>query len=721
MKLTLRFLLLIGALLCALGASTVAGLRALETLDVALQGVVDVDMERMLAVTHVRRLFRSQVVLERDYILTSSESERHEMDAKVESLAADLEEQLARYRKVAPPEDRAALDDIAGVKQRWLALNAEVRRAAVTGSARALELAKQHGKDPVSWEKVISGLITLNEHRLAEQVAHTHQAYADARRMLLSVSLVTGVLAAGLGWLVFLGIRSNVREVVALNTNLEELVRQRTLALAARERSLKLVLDSTGDALLSVDRAGRLSPECSRAAQTWFGLPQAGGRVADYLLPDNPALRAQFDLGFEQLTEDVLPWEVTVDQLPKRVRHRDLLLELDYKQVLENGEFSGVVIVARDVTARVGFERADRDAREQQALIAKLLEDKAGFAQFVKDSDALVTRLAASADRTIMQRDLHTLKGNVAMYGLGSLAQLCHEVEDRMAETEGLASAEDTGEIAALWQSKLAGIEEFLTRIGSSTLEVPATEHVHLLESLLQRRDYEEILTMVELWAWTRISERLARLRAQTEYVASRLGKSVHVTIDDGDVRLPGEYLEEFWPTLIHVVRNAVDHGLEDPELRRSLGKSPEGHLQLTATQDKDHLQITIADDGPGIDRAALLESARRKGLDVADDASLADLVFADGVSSRTAVTEMSGRGVGLPAVLRACQAAGGTAEVTSINGRGTTVTFRFRRPVIKRSKIAAALERRWTLAPVSSGVLEIRDGERPRAATRGS
>jgi two-component system chemotaxis sensor kinase CheA len=211
-------------------------------------------------------------------------------------------------------------------------------------------------------------------------------------------------------------------------------------------------------------------------------------------------------------------------------------------------------------------------------------------------------------------------------------------------------------------------------------------------------------------------------LRAQAEYVARRLDKNVQVTIDHGDVRLPSDYLEEFWPTLIHAVRNAVDHGLEAPEVRIPQGKSPDGRITLSAAQDEDHVQIAIADDGPGVDRAALLESARRKGLEVAEDASLADLVFADGVSSRASVTEMSGRGVGLPAVLRACQAAGGKVEISSVAGRGTTFTFRFRRPVIKRSKIAAALERHWTLGPASSGVLELREAERaaPRARSNG-
>ena len=112
MKLTLRFVVLVLALLAAAGASAVAGWRALERSDRALQRVADIDMERLLAITHTRRLFRSMVVLERDVILAQSEAERAALASKLVALSKDLDQQLDKYERKLPGEDRQALADI---------------------------------------------------------------------------------------------------------------------------------------------------------------------------------------------------------------------------------------------------------------------------------------------------------------------------------------------------------------------------------------------------------------------------------------------------------------------------------------------------------------------------------------------------------------------------------------------------------------------------------
>src|SRR5262245_15849077 len=105
MRLTWRFVVLIAALLGAVAATTVAGLSAMERLDGALNRVVDSDTPRLLAITHVRRLFRSMVVLERDFILASDSKERTALDRKAGTLTVELNEQLDRYAKLAPADD----------------------------------------------------------------------------------------------------------------------------------------------------------------------------------------------------------------------------------------------------------------------------------------------------------------------------------------------------------------------------------------------------------------------------------------------------------------------------------------------------------------------------------------------------------------------------------------------------------------------------------------
>jgi two-component system chemotaxis sensor kinase CheA len=266
-----------------------------------------------------------------------------------------------------------------------------------------------------------------------------------------------------------------------------------------------------------------------------------------------------------------------------------------------------------------------------------------------------------------------------------------------------LPNAVEVADLSALWRMRLQSIENFLSELGDERLEVDRLDHQRLLESLLSRQDYAEIIGMVELWSWPRTSERLSRFRAHAEHLADRLGKTVRVEIEHGELRAPNDYLERFWPTLIHVVRNAVDHGAEASEARVARGKAPETEIVLLTRQTEDRFVIEVRDDGPGIDRAALLRSAHNKGFALAAGTSLQDLVFMDGISSREEVSETSGRGVGLGAVRQACAAEGGSVEVLSEPGRGTTFRFTFRQPVIKIGALVERLQRRWSFRPTIS------------------
>ncbi len=280
MKLSLRFVLLVLALLVGVAASATSGWRALTSLDLALDGVVKGDMGRLLAITHTRRLFRSLVVLERDYLLSTSAEERTSMDRKFVSTSNELSQQIDGYATLMPPEDKAAVQQTREVSDRWLALDARVREAARKGDRESLALSALHAKDPVSWEGVIGALVKSNEARLQAQVKATHATYLSARRTLLGVSAGAALFAAGFGYVIFMGIRRTVGEVVLLNTNLEGILKVRTEALAARERSehasresdqrFRAILDSAPDAVLMVDEAGNVVLTNS-TAQELFG------------------------------------------------------------------------------------------------------------------------------------------------------------------------------------------------------------------------------------------------------------------------------------------------------------------------------------------------------------------------------------------------------------------------------------------------------------------
>ncbi|MEP6823361.1 MAG: chemotaxis protein CheA, partial [Ramlibacter sp.] len=174
------------------------------------------------------------------------------------------------------------------------------------------------------------------------------------------------------------------------------------------------------------------------------------------------------------------------------------------------------------------------------------------------------------------------------------------------------------------------------------------------------------------------ISNVFSRLTRQVRELSARLGKQVELKFAGGATELDRGLVEKISDPLMHLIRNAIDHGLETPREREAAGKPAAGTLRLRASQRGGKVFIEVSDDGRGLDRARILAQAARRGTTVAPaatDAQVWPLIFEAGLSTAQQVTDLSGRGVGMDVVRRNIQALGGTVELFSTPGWGTTVT----------------------------------------------
>jgi two-component system, chemotaxis family, sensor kinase CheA len=161
--------------------------------------------------------------------------------------------------------------------------------------------------------------------------------------------------------------------------------------------------------------------------------------------------------------------------------------------------------------------------------------------------------------------------------------------------------------------------------------------------------------------------------------LAASQGKQARLLLEGEDVEVDTSVIEHVRDPLTHMIRNAVDHGIERPELRRQRAKDPCGTIALRARHESGTIVLEISDDGAGLDRARILDRARRRGLDTTrlDAGEVQRLVFEPGFSTAEAVTELSGRGVGLDVVQRNIHALRGSVGIRSRAGEGTTITVR--------------------------------------------
>lgn len=170
--------------------------------------------------------------------------------------------------------------------------------------------------------------------------------------------------------------------------------------------------------------------------------------------------------------------------------------------------------------------------------------------------------------------------------------------------------------------------------------------------------------------------QKMARL---VRDASTQLGKRIRLVLEGEETELDRTVVEEIGDPLVHMIRNAIDHGIEGPDARRAAGKEPEGTVTLRAYHRGGHVVIEIADDGRGLDPARIRARAVERGLITADavleDRAVFDLIFAPGFSTAETITDLSGRGVGMDVARRNIERIRGTIRIDSHPGLGTTFT----------------------------------------------
>lgn len=368
------------------------------------------------------------------------------------------------------------------------------------------------------------------------------------------------------------------------------------------------------------------------------------------------------------------------------------------------------------------------------------VDDPVALADFLDEARELVAKMHAdlpalsagidSAARLRVLRGFHTLKGSAGFLGLDAIVHLCHAAEDLAGNMVTSARLDATKATLAALDAVLDAAADAHAPAAaggpSGIADSQAGDPAPAMESApvllrVEARQIAQLAGLVEslraacgnvqralagekatpddpLAALMRATDALAdavrELRVQSagqlfapllrsgQRLADRLGKQVRIETHGDAVELDRTLANGLAEPLVHLMRNALDHGIEAPEQRQAAGKPAPGVIRIEASRADGQVIVKFSDDGAGIDPAAVRTKAAARGLLSADaTASLADaealaLVFRPGLSMRDTVTELSGRGMGLDIVKHAVEAAGGSVEVSSTAGHGSTFTL---------------------------------------------
>ena len=526
-------------------------------------------------------------------------------------------------------------------------------------------------------------------------------SFENIRLTVIRFAVVLMLLAALFIIMLLRTWRSNTQLSIATDA-IEQANRDLETTVDERTSSLKNILDNAEEGFLTFGESYLIDPNYSRGCSEIFGKDIKGLSAPDVLFPAMHEIIADFKLGFNLYFQGKSKAQIIFDLTEKKTTIKGRTINIQYKETSGNR----ILCILNDITLELEVAEKNRIETENQQRILRAIHNKHFFAQFLESADTLFENLEVYAeqqeishdDKTNLMRTVHTFKGDAGFFGFIETQEISHESETLISDSLNLDSVISCKEI--LIQIRKAYYKELKSitdTMGENWIEesngilIPRNEFQKIRLYIKKKSpDDKKLITYIDSFRKISLNELFSRLPFSAASTAEKLGKKIKpMTITGGTLKIvPDRYLP-LAESCIHIVKNMVDHGIEFPYERESIQKQPEGSVELFITVDKSSMILEFRDDGRGLNPRAIERTAKEKGI-IAQDRSLQNselfaLLFEDGFSTRKETTLTSGRGVGLSAVREVVRNLGGSIELRSKLGKGTTIVIEI--PLTGRTK----------------------------------
>jgi signal transduction histidine kinase len=478
----------------------------------------------------------------------------------------------------------------------------------------------------------------------------------------------------------------------AANAKLKEYVGHIEEVVDMKTRNIKSIFATIRAGIFTVGSDMMIEKEYSPFLITMLGKPidETTNPVA-YLFSDSDLRRdvqsAVHSTLIGAIGEPLFAWEVNMDQLPReftiKKSDKTFVLTCEFSPIARNELVEKVLVVVRDITEMRALEMESQERKRELELLAQLSHVDANRFRMLIHSvrqwvtlserllDAETTEAKARAIQTIFIH-IHTLKGNSRSLGLLHLAEISHDAEHYLTEVRGQLELWNPLKIREILRHIQDVIDEcefvFINRLGRSTTAAIqiATANVQKSLAALSNAQWEavnriapvkELIDLLSKSFWRDAGEFIAELMRDAERLAHDLGKEPpQIMIEADSIKLPARAQDFFFQVMTHLLRNALDHGIEFAEERQRAGKNLAGKIYVKMRQSGEDVHIQFYDDGRGVDLGKVLSLAKHKNIADSNvqysDEEIAQFILLPGFSTRSAISKVSGRGVGLDAVV---------------------------------------------------------------------
>ncbi len=458
-------------------------------------------------------------------------------------------------------------------------------------------------------------------------------------------------------------------------------------------QSVSAMLNGLGQGLLFFDEGGMCSDVYSKACIRLIGMEPAHKHITDVLGLDEAKsktfgrlIAVLFSgagaLGFDELAE-LAPNEL--------VNQEGAYIQVEYRPMYNaGGELKSILVVFTDITTeRKALEKLkEREKRALQTL--RISRNRNFFYSFVVQMNHLLAewdRLLLN-DRVHLKRELHTLKTVAATFQLLLLSDHMHIMESLIEQNDSKKIKAAKEKLEELFEYNMDIARNILgsnfeSKGNTRVVEVNVLAEVAAAIQNIETQGLEQTKLVYRLLA-VPVHHLLENFDIELQESAQCFDKIVNPVVFEGEnFDIIPECYAELFSSFVHILRNIVDHGIEEPALREQFGKEAEGTVTIhTVVEEKDGeswCTISFADDGCGIDvdalRARLRDSVGAEKVEAMSDEEVMQCIFMDDITTRAEVTQQSGRGVGMAAVKREAEKLGGSVHVTSAFAEGTITT----------------------------------------------
>ncbi|UTW08674.1 GAF domain-containing protein [Pseudomonas benzenivorans] len=506
----------------------------------------------------------------------------------------------------------------------------------------------------------------------------------------------------------------NIRMVEVIeehNRTLEKKVEERTAALKQKNEDIANMFSNMHQGLFTIVDNGLIHPEYAAYLETIFETKEIANRnFVDFMLKRS-TLNAEMIDGISTAVasivgEDAMMYEfnshLLIGELTLEFPGRPhKLIELDWDPIVDDQDVvTKLMVTVRDVTALKALQAEAEGQKQELMIIGEILAvDAEKFSAFIDGSSNLVGQCRTIIEQTERKdpgklaelfRNIHTVKGNARTYGLKHITDTVHQVENtfdqlRKDEEKLWQPAELLEELAyaeralqfyrGIFKDKLGRdqLASGASLIDSAQLSQLLTNLATLCNAELPdsarrvvKATYQSLLALES----APLERVIADVLDSVASLADELDKPAPaILIPDHEVLIRKEAHSMIGNIFMHVLRNAIDHGIEGADERRAKGKGEQGCIRIEAIEDGGAITYAVRDDGRGVALTRIFAKAVEQGLYPADAprpsaTEVANLIFASGFSTADKVTEVSGRGVGMDAVRDFLESAGGSIEV---------------------------------------------------------